>query len=432
MQYKSVVTSFLTTEGKILLLRRSEKVGTHQGKWSGVSGYLEGSEEPVQRAQTEIQEELDLTRDQIRLIRTGESLRAFDESTETVWVVHPFLFEANSKNLHLDWENSEYKWVDPDDLRTYQTVPKLHETFDRVHCDLEKTPALSNIFAKVEELAQDRVHGASYLGRKALELLAAASVSQNPEDVTAENIFCTLLLVALRLRKAQPGMANVRNLVGNLLHQADMKRDSAGTTSEFVSELRLIAEKLDERARSKSEDASRNAAAVLPDDGCVLTHSYSTTVLRALELGMKGGRRFQAYVTESYPGMEGKQLAKALVQIGVPVKLVADSTVQTMISDVNLVLLGADSVLKDGSLLHKIGTRNIASEANKRGIPLYAVCETLKFSTADFLGEPIQASETLFDVTASRHVLKFITEDGPMEPRDVEGRIRLLLSEMYP
>lgn len=432
MQYKNVVTSFLTTEGKILLLRRSAKVGTHQGKWSGVSGYLEGSEEPVQRAQTEIQEELGLTRDQIRLVRAGEVLRAFDESTETVWVIHPFLFEANSKSLHLDWENSEYKWIDPIELRAYQTVPKLHETFDRVYFDLETTPTLSNIFSRVEELAHDRVHGATYFGQKALELLVAASVSQRSEDVTAENIFCILMAVALRLRKSQPGMANVRNLVGNLLYQADMKRGGVGTASEFVSELKSIAEKLDGRVRSMSEDASRNAAAMLPDDGCVLTHSYSTTVLRALELGMKAGRKFQAYVTESYPGMEGKQLAKALVQIGVPVRLVADSTVEAMISDVNLVLVGADSVLKDGSLLHKIGTRNIAAKANERGIPLYAVCETMKFSTADFLGEHIQASETLFDVTPSKFILKFITEDGPIEPREVEGRTRLLLSEMYP
>ena len=58
MEYKNVVTAFLIADKKILLLRRSEKVGTHKGKWAAVSGYLEGSEDPLQRAQIEIQEEL--------------------------------------------------------------------------------------------------------------------------------------------------------------------------------------------------------------------------------------------------------------------------------------------------------------------------------------------------------------------------------------
>ena len=180
-----------------------------------------------------------------------------------------------------------------------------------------------------------------------------------------------------------------------------------------------------------SEDASRDAVAILPEDGYVLTHSHSSTVLRALELGMKGRRRFQVYATESYPGMEGKQLAKALVDVGVPVKLVADSAVDSVMPDVDLVLVGADSVLADGSLLHKVGTRYIATAAHERGIPFYSVCETAKFSTADFLGEPVQTSN-LFDVTPSQYVSKYLTETGVVEPREVESRIGLMLREIYP
>ena len=158
-----------------------------------------------------------------------------------------------------------------------------------------------------------------------------------------------------------------------------------------------------------SEDAARNAVAILPEDGYVLTHSYSSTVLRALELGMKGRRRFQVYATESYPGMEGKQLAKALVDVGVPVKLVADSAVDSVMPDVDVVLVGADSVLADGSLLHKVGTRDIATAAHERGIPFYSVCETAKFSTADFLGEPVQTSKPV-----RRHAkpIRFEIPDG--------------------
>jgi len=41
MEEKHVVTSFLEYDNKILILRRSQAVGTYQGKWAGVSGYIE-------------------------------------------------------------------------------------------------------------------------------------------------------------------------------------------------------------------------------------------------------------------------------------------------------------------------------------------------------------------------------------------------------
>ncbi len=430
MEYKSVVTSFLQADQRILLLRRSTSVGTHKGKWAAVSGYLERSETPLQRAQTEIREEVGIESDQISLIRAGEALRAFDEQTAIVWTVYPFLFEALSREIKLDWENTEYKWIEPYELVSYETVPKLKETFDRVNCNLQSgRPSLARVLQGVEDLTQDRVHGASFLGGQAIELLSAAATTS--EVNTSQELFCDLLLVASRLRAAQPSMANIRNLVGMLLYAADLKRASV-SAPEFRILISGLAKALIERARDGAEDASRNAVALLPVDGNVLTHSYSSTVLRTLELGMKGLREFQVYATESYPGMEGKQLAKELVEFGIPVKLVADPAVDSIIPDVDLVLVGADSVLADGSLLHKIGTSGIAKAANEREIPFYSVCETTKFSTADFLREPAQASEAIFDLSPSRYVTKLITEIGPVEPREVEGRIRLMLREIYP
>ena len=430
MEYKTVVTSFLVADGKVLLLRRSGKVATHQGKWAAVSGYLEGSEDPLQRAQIEIQEELDLSPEHISLVRAGEALRAYDEKTKTVWIVQPFLFETQSKTIRLDWESTEYRWVNPNELGSYETVPKLEQTFDRVRCNLQSAPAaLAKVLAAVDALAQDRVHGASALGRSALQLLSATT--ETSEAANAEEIFCKLLFVASRLRKAQPAMANVRNLVGMLLCQASQKKNSVAA-AEYGKLIRSLVEEVAQHSRDASEDASRNAVALLPEGGCVLTHSYSSTVLRALELGMKGRRKFQVYATESYPGMEGKKLAKALVDVGVPVKVVADLAVGSVIPDVDVVLVGADSVLTDGSLLHKVGTKNIATAANERGILFYSACETAKFSTADFLGIQVQTSNDLFDVTPSRYVSKHITETGAVETHEVENRIRLMLNEIYP
>jgi ribose 1,5-bisphosphate isomerase len=429
LEHKSVVTSFLVADGKILLLRRSEKVATHKGKWAAVSGYLEGNEDPLQRAQTEVREELGLLPEQVRLVGVGEVLRAYDEQTQTVWIVHPFLFDARSITIHLDWESTEYRWIDPNKLTSFETVPKLKETFDRVRCNLTSPTTRADTLARVDALAEDRVHGASALGRMALQLLSATA--ETVDVSTTEDTFCNLLFVGLKLRRAQPTMANVRNLVDMLLYRACEKK-SSGSNAEYPTLIRSLAEELVQYSGRASEDVARNAVGVLPVDGAVLTHSHSSTVLRTLELGAKEKGGFRVYATESYPEMEGKQLAKELVDVGVPVRLIADSKVGSVISDVDVVLVGADSVLADGSLVHKVGTRNIATAAQKGGVPVYSACETTKFSTTDFLGEPIPISSSLFDITPSQYVSRYLTETGVVEPSEVESRIRLMLREVYP
>ena len=58
MHKTKIVTSFLKNSDNILLLRRSEKVKSMKNLWAGISGIIEGNEEPIKRAQIEIYEEV--------------------------------------------------------------------------------------------------------------------------------------------------------------------------------------------------------------------------------------------------------------------------------------------------------------------------------------------------------------------------------------
>ena len=71
-----VVTCFLESGGRVLLLRRSGRVGTYQGKWAAVSGYLE--DEPEKQAFTEIEEETGLRGRHLLLVRKGNVLTVDD------------------------------------------------------------------------------------------------------------------------------------------------------------------------------------------------------------------------------------------------------------------------------------------------------------------------------------------------------------------
>jgi predicted aconitase with swiveling domain/ADP-ribose pyrophosphatase YjhB (NUDIX family) len=128
VQAKPVVSAFLRNRGRFLVLRRSDRVGSFQGRWSAVSGYIEGREDPRHRALEEIREETRLTGARFR--KAGEPLMT--RLGNTAFVVHPFLFDVASRRVRLDWENREYRWITPDELAALDTVPRLREVLDRI------------------------------------------------------------------------------------------------------------------------------------------------------------------------------------------------------------------------------------------------------------------------------------------------------------
>jgi 8-oxo-dGTP pyrophosphatase MutT (NUDIX family) len=116
-----VVTSFLRFRGKILILKRSDKVRTSKGRWAGVSGYVEEGEKPEETAIKEIREETGI--ENPKLIRTGEPFRVSTDNG--VFCIHPFLFEVDTDEVTIDWEHTEFKWIEPGDIEKYDTVPRL-------------------------------------------------------------------------------------------------------------------------------------------------------------------------------------------------------------------------------------------------------------------------------------------------------------------
>jgi len=129
---RKVVTCFLKSGEKILLVKRSGKVGTYKGKWSGISGYLE-EENPDKQALKEIKEETGLNEFDVELIKKGEAVKVLDEEKKVEWIVYPYLFKVkHPEKIRLDWENIDMKWINFEEINFYQTVPKLKEVLEKV------------------------------------------------------------------------------------------------------------------------------------------------------------------------------------------------------------------------------------------------------------------------------------------------------------
>lgn len=127
-RYTKIVTCFLKNGDKILLLKRSKKVRTMKGLWAGISGIIEKNEPPLERAKTEIFEELGIKESQIKLIKTAKEMRIKSpQYPNHEWEIFPFLFSIENPKIKLNWENSEYKWIRADQISEFKTVPSLEK-----------------------------------------------------------------------------------------------------------------------------------------------------------------------------------------------------------------------------------------------------------------------------------------------------------------
>ena len=137
MEQRRVVTSFLTSRGRILLLRRSPEVRTYAGRWAGVSGAIEEAT-PRLQALREIEEETGLGPDDVALVREGEPLTVEDATLGVHWSVYPFRWEVlDPAKVRLDWEHVEARWVRPREMAELETVPELERAWKRVAIPLD-------------------------------------------------------------------------------------------------------------------------------------------------------------------------------------------------------------------------------------------------------------------------------------------------------
>ena len=128
MHSTKIVTSFIRDNGKLLILKRSNKVKSMKGLWAGISGIIEKNEVPLKRAKIEIFEEVGIIENKIRLVKAAEEMRVNSPQYENhEWKIFPFLFETKNPTIKLNWENSEFKWISVDELGNYETVPSLEK-----------------------------------------------------------------------------------------------------------------------------------------------------------------------------------------------------------------------------------------------------------------------------------------------------------------
>ena len=128
LRFTNIVTSFIKNDDKILILKRSDKVKSMKCLWAGISGIIENDETPLTRAKIEIFEEAGIHEEQIELLKAIQQIKISSlQYKNHEWNIFPFLFKAKNPEIKLNWENSEFKWIEPNKIKNYKTVPDLEK-----------------------------------------------------------------------------------------------------------------------------------------------------------------------------------------------------------------------------------------------------------------------------------------------------------------
>jgi eIF-2B alpha/beta/delta-like uncharacterized protein len=292
----------------------------------------------------------------------------------------------------------------------------------------------SALASAVADLQADRASGASALSRRAARALG--EVARDASASSVKELLRRLKEGAVALAAARPSMVAVGNTVGLLLADAEEWGEAADLASlrEYVA--RRVHE-IEGLWEASLKSIAGNAAPLLPST--VMTHSYSSTVLGALTSGAVHDRR--VVVCEGRPLYEGRRLAEELAAAGASVTLITDAQAGAFMAEAEAVLVGADAVLADGSVVNKAGTYLLALAARDHGLSFYAACESLKVSAQREWGDDVASEEkepeevlprgipgvsvrnVYFDCTPARLVTAVVTEEGVFHPTEMSALV---------
>ena len=179
-----------------------------------------------------------------------------------------------------------------------------------------------------------------------------------------------------------------------------------------------------------------------------MTHCHSSLVTAILIEARQQGKNFKVINTETQPRLQGRKTARKLLKSDIEVIHVIDSAMRWAIKhfQVDLILIGADSITSEGTVLNKIGSRLLALVAHEENIPFYVASPLLKYNPETNLGtlekiemrdsneiwkdppEGIQIVNPAFETIRRRYIDGLITEAGIFASSHVPN----YFAKMYP
>ena len=353
------------------------------------------------------------------LLRRGKPFSLVDEKLKTQWTIHPFAWELkpNAKQIKLDWEHTDYRFVRLDDLGKYDHVPQLEVGLKRVMVSAETEKGLAL-------LRNDHDSGAQALAVKALEVLRGFVDGDEMISFTDPNTFWQeIRWRAWHLAKnGRPSMgAAVESVLFKALataegHWTQDENRSITTHPIDVEKMRITINSSIEATIADRKHSLQSLAkhfVNLVESDCLskvdvqraslsiqfVTLSSSGSVMQCLtkliQNSSKKALDIKLSILESRPNFEGVSFVNNLLELldkdpnvlaKLKVEIVSDASVASVVEHANYLLIGGDKVLQDGNVSNKMGSLPAAMLAKtlSSDCRVVALFETSKIAQSDF------------------------------------------------
>jgi eIF-2B alpha/beta/delta-like uncharacterized protein len=300
----------------------------------------------------------------------------------------------------------------------------------------------------IEEIENMNVKGGSPFGRAAAWAYKLAL--QQEELSSYSEIEERFHLLGKRMHDLKPTMATIHNTTTIVQHFLEDHRSDE--LEILKANLIKLCDNIIEHSFLAVDKISKFGAALIPDHGIVMMHSYTSTLMGIYAQATNDGKHFSVICTESRPLRESRNAVNVLTDLGQKAVFISDASVWEFMPKADLILAGADTLCTDGSVANKMGTAQIAQLALSCKKSVYIASELFKLDPRTIEGRPVELERRnidelvskddfkspekveiinqFFDITPARNIAGIVTEYGVLNPAQLWGYWKLLLKEL--
>jgi len=239
---------------------------------------------------------------------------------------------------------------------------------------------------------------------------------------------------AKKLRQTRPTANDLFYAIDYMISKMNDGKDALDAANKYVEDIIARCKRIGENG----EKLIKNGMKILThcNAGALATVDYGTA-LAPLRLAHRNQKKIFVYVDETRPRLQGLLTSWELKQEGIKHAVIADNAAGYFMKngEIEMAIVGADRITKNGDFANKIGTYEKAVLAKENDIPFYVAAPVSTFDKTiedgskiiieersrselvEINGKAIMPGWTIvknpaFDVTPAKYVTGYITEEG--------------------
>lgn len=289
---------------------------------------------------------------------------------------------------------------------------------------------MDNVLDIAKKIQTMEIRGAGTIARAAAKALK--DYAEQLDDTSVEKFNTRLSNAAKVLVATRPTAVSLPNAVRTIMGF------TGNTVDEARNDLIRRADLFIESSKEATERIGIIGSSRIRDGDTIMTHCNSQAAISVIAHAYRSGKNIHVIATESRPRRQGILTIGQLNELGISTSLIVDSAVRYFMKDVDIVVVGADAVTANGSVINKIGTSQLAMAANESRTNVIVAAETYKFSPRTLMGEMVEIEERdvsevidseklsamlhvivrnpAFDITPSDYIDVICTEVGAIPP----------------